>query len=149
MGYGIIDSSGQTMVAVAYGCIEPPKASVAADRLLYLHAAISQLIVDYKPDTFAIEELYFMQNVTNGLKVAEARGVAILAARQANLAVAEYKPTRIKSVVSGYGHATKPQMQKMVQMLLKLKVLPKPDDAADGLAIAICHAVLYKTLSLH
>mgnify|MGYP001572078506 CR=1 FL=1 len=112
------------------------------DRLVEIDQVLTALIDQYRPDAVAIEELYFVQNVTTGLKVAEARGVLVLGVRRAHLPLAEYKPNLIKSTVTGYGLASKKQFQKMVQMLLKMPSLPTPDDAADGLAIAITHAAL-------
>lgn len=142
LGWGAIHVAGSKFTAIEYGCIEPGKDVLPGDRLLEIFTSVSKMITDIRPDSIAIEDLYFAKNVTTGLRVAEARGVVILAARQAGLPIAEYKPNAIKSAVAGFGLAQKPQMQKMVQMLLGLKELPKPDDAADGLAIAICHAVL-------
>jgi crossover junction endodeoxyribonuclease RuvC len=148
LGYGAVHVAGSKLTAITYGCIEPKKDVLAGDRLLEIFDSITRLVSDIKPDSVAIEELFFAKNVTTGLHVAEARGVVILAARQAQVPIAEYKPNAIKSAVAGYGLAQKPQMQKMVQMLLGLKELPKPDDAADGLAIAICHAVLGRQAQL-
>ncbi len=142
----MIEAQNLNFMSLAYGCVEPKNLVLAGDHLLVIFNEVTKIITEYKPDIMAIEELYFLQNVTTGLRVAEARGVAILAARQALIPIAEYKPNMIKSTVAGYGHATKPQMQKMVQIQLKLATLPKPDDAADGLAIAICHAIHLKTI---
>lgn len=150
MGYGVVDATGpHSMAAIDYGCIEPSRTSAPADRLVELYTALAGLIRRWQPAVMAIEELYFMKNVTTGLRVAEARGVALLAARQAAIAVAEYKPATVKLTVAGHGQAAKPQVQKMVQLLLHLSSPPKPDDAADGLALAISHAVLSRQFQLH
>lgn len=121
-----------------FGCIEPAKASDPADRLVWIEQALLAVINKMQPELVAIEELFFSKNVTTAFRVAEARGVAMLVSRRAGLPVVEYKPNVIKQAVTGYGAADKKQMQKMVQMLLKLDTIPKPDDAADGLAVAIC-----------
>ena len=142
IGYGLIDAQGQKMTAETYGCLETQAGIFPGDRLVEIDQLLASLIHQYRPEVVAIEELYFVQNVTTGLRVAEARGVLVLGSRRAGLPIAEYKPNLIKSTVTGYGLASKQQVQKMVQMLLNLPTLPKPDDAADGLAIAMCHAVL-------
>lgn len=141
LGWGIIDTHGSQTDLVAFGCLEPGKNLLPADRLVVLYQQLTDLMSLHQPDVVAVEELYFVQNVTTGLRVAEVRGVILLAIRQALLPVAEYKPNLIKATVTGYGHADKRQVQKMVQLLLHLDKPPKPDDAADGLAIALCHAI--------
>lgn len=140
LGYGVIDAQGQKLTVVAFGCIEPEKAADPADRLVAIEQALLEVIERTEPGAAAIEELFFAKNVTTAFRVAEARGVAMLTCRRAGLSVAEYKPNIIKQTVTGYGSADKKQIQKMVQMLLKLDMIPKPDDAADGLAVAICAA---------
>lgn len=138
----MIDAVGSQLAVRTFGCLEPTPAALPGDHLIEINRACRELITAYRPDAVAIEDLHFVQNVTTGLKVAEARGVLVLAVRQAGLLLAEYKPNQIKSTVAGYGLAPKQQIQRMVQLLLKLPTLPKPDDAADGLAIAITHAIL-------
>lgn len=142
LGYGVIDKQGSRLVAVTYGCLQTNRLATTAGRLQEIFKEVTNIVTKYSPDQIAIEELYFMQNVTTALRVAEARGVVLLAAVQAGLVIAEYKPNAIKAAVAGYGMASKQQIQKMVQLQLKLTVLPKPDDAADGLAVAMCHALV-------
>lgn len=146
LGYGLIRASGLRIEMLTYGCIEPTGPLEPADRLVVLYDQLVALMKEHKPDQVAVEELYFVKNVTTALRVAEARGVILLAARQQLIHVAEYKPTAIKAAVTGHGQAPKQQMQRMVQLLLKLPTLPRPDDAADGLAIAICHSLLGRHL---
>ena len=148
IGYGVIEVVGSNLQPTTYGCLETKPAVLLGDRLVEISDTLDTLIRDHQPDAIAIEELYFVQNVTTGLKVAEARGVLLLGARRARIPVAEYKPNLIKSTVAGYGLAGKQQVQRMVQLLLKLPSLPKPDDAADGLAIAITHAILSRNPNL-
>lgn len=141
LGYGLVVSERGATRADTYGCIEPAGSSLsAADRLLALHEELKSVLAACRPDEVAVEELYFARNVTTALRVAEARGVVLLTVRQAGLPVFEYKPNLIKSTVAGYGLAPKDQMGRMVKLLLKLSTIPKPDDAVDGLAVAICHA---------
>lgn len=149
MGFGVIDVVGQKLMAVSYGCIEPVGTLSPAQRLVSLHDQLAQIMREWHPDVVSVEELYFVKNVTTGLRVAEARGVTLMTAAQAQLEVFEYKPNAIKSAVTGYGKAEKVQVQKMVKMLLGLEAIPRPDDAADGLAAAICHAVLGRRLPVH
>jgi len=138
LGYGVIDSDFH-VTAITYGIVETPSASAMADRLLTLHTAIAGLIVEFAPECVAIEQLFFSRNVTTALAVGQARGVVMLAAAQNGLPVVEYTPAEVKQAVSGYGNADKHQMQAMVRVLLELDELPHPDDAADALAIALCH----------
>lgn len=148
MGYGVIDYTHGQIQALDYGCFEPSLKLLGGQRLLDLHQRLMAVIDQYKPQALAIEQLYFAKNVTTGLRVAEARGVVLLAAAQAGIPVSEYQPNQIKQAVTGSGAAPKSQMQKMVQLLLKLPSLPTPDDAADGLAIAITHTshIRFETL---
>ena len=134
------------MHLVGYGCIEPPQTDAPADRLVRIEEALLAVLEETQPELVAIEELFFSKNVTTAFRVAEARGVAMLVGRRAGLPVVEYKPNVIKQAVTGYGAADKKQIQKMVQMLLRLDVIPKPDDAADGIAVAICAAAMYRPL---
>jgi crossover junction endodeoxyribonuclease RuvC len=139
LGYGVI--CGDTApVAVAYGVIETEPDTDMAERLLTLHAGVSQLIETHQPGVVAVEQLFFARNVTTALTVGQARGVILLAAAQHGIPVTEYTPMQVKQAVAGYGKADKPQMQEMVRIILNLKVRPTPDDAADALAIALCHA---------
>ena len=141
VGYGFIDAPprGRTRI-VAAGAITTSKDLSLPRRLAEIHADLTQLIVTYRPDRVAVEELFFVQNVTTGMGVAMARGVILLAAAQAGLAVAGYVPMVVKQAVTGYGKASKREVQEMVRDLLELDTIPRPDDAADALAVALCHA---------
>lgn len=139
LGFGVI--TGDTdPVLVDVGVIETNAHAPMPERLLILHAEIAKLLDAYRPDVMAIEQLFFARNVTTAIAVGQARGVVLLAAAQAGVEVAEYTPSEVKFAVSGYGKAGKAQMQEMVRIILNLKYAPQPDDAADALAIAICHA---------
>jgi crossover junction endodeoxyribonuclease RuvC len=125
---------------VAYGAITTPSTWLLPRRLQQIYAELAELISHYHPTDAAVEKLYFSKNVRTALSVGQARGVALLAAAQADLMIHEYTPLQIKQAVVGYGRADKNQIQQMVKMLLQLDSIPQPDDAADALAIAICHA---------
>jgi crossover junction endodeoxyribonuclease RuvC len=140
VGFGFIDKIGSKLVPVQYGSIQTEAHTDPGIRLKEVYDAAVQLIETYKPDAIAIEKLFFNRNVTTAFTVGEARGVILLAGVQAGLQVAEYTPLQVKQAVVGYGKAEKHQVQEMVKILLKLSVVPKPDDVADALAIAICHA---------
>jgi crossover junction endodeoxyribonuclease RuvC len=140
VGFGFIDKIGSKLVPVQYGSIQTQAHTDPWIRLKEVYDAAVQLIEKYKPDAMAIEKLFFNRNVTTAFTVSQARGVILLAGVQAGLQVAEYTPLQVKQAVVGYGKAEKHQVQEMVKMLLKLSVVPKPDDVADALAIAICHA---------
>jgi len=148
-GYGIVEESGQRLSALASGVIRTGADQPTPIRLQAIHRHIKQLADEWQPDEAAVEELFFSRNVRTAMKVGQARGVAILALADAGLAVAEYTPLSIKQAVTGYGSADKSQMQEMVKMLLGLSEIPQPDDAADALAVAICHlhSARLKTLS--
>lgn len=139
LGFGAIRGSTDP-VLVDVGVIETDSSSPMPDRLLRLHAEASLLIETYEPDVVAVEQLFFARNVTTAIAVGQARGVILLAAAQAGVDVAEYSPSEVKFAVAGYGKASKKQMQEMVRIILNLSVAPHPDDAADALAIALCHA---------
>ena len=139
-GYGIIRVNQQNEYeCLAYGIIPTEAGLPDADRLQVLFTAISALIQDHQPDSCAVEKLFFQKNVKTALSVGQARGVVLLSLAQAALPVNEYTPNEVKQSVCGYGNAAKSQVQRMVQTLLHLDELPKPDDAADALAVAICH----------
>lgn len=140
VGFGFIDQQGSKLTPVQYGCIKTEANSDPSLRLKQIYEAIEQLIDKYKPDAVAIEKLFFNRNVTTALTVGQARGVLMLAAAQRDITVAEYTPLQVKQAVVGYGKAEKHQVQDMVKLLLNLQQVPKPDDVADALAIAICHA---------
>ncbi len=139
VGYGVIDYESANFKTVDYGKITTEAGEKFPDRLNTVYMGLKQIIEAYKPDVLAIEELFFNTNTTTAINVAQARGVIILAARQAKLKIYEYTPLQIKQAVAGYGRADKNQVQQMVKMFLKLKAVPKPDDTADALAVAICH----------
>jgi len=140
LGWGIINRTERADYKIeAYGCIKTDKRTLFSRRLEEIHKKLSKIIKKYEPDIAAIEQLFFVKNVKTAISVAEARGVAILAAAEANLPVAEYTPLQVKQSLVGYGRAEKKQMQKMLKILLGLKDIPQPDDAADALAIALCH----------
>jgi crossover junction endodeoxyribonuclease RuvC len=140
VGFGFIDKEGSRLVPVQYGCIQTEAHTDDALRLKMVYDATVQLLDKYKPDAVAIEKLFFNRNVTTAIAVGQARGVLMLAAVQRGIDVAEYTPLQVKQAVVGYGKAEKKQVQEMVKMLLHLSVVPKPDDVADALAIAICQA---------
>ena len=138
-GYGCIESDGTRHRMVACGAISSPTLTSFPDRLLSIHTRLAELLRDCRPDCVAIENLFFATNVRSALKLGHARGVAMLAAVEAGVPVVEYTPAEIKRAVVGYGRAEKHQVQQMVKVLLDLPALPVPDDAADALAVAICH----------
>jgi crossover junction endodeoxyribonuclease RuvC len=140
VGFGFIDKVGSKLVPVQYGSIQTEAHKDPGLRLKEVYDATVQLIAKYKPEALAIEKLFFNRNVTTAFTVGQARGVMILAGVQAGLPIAEYTPLQVKQAVVGYGKAEKHQVQEMVKMLLKLSAIPKPDDVADALAVAICHA---------
>lgn len=127
------------LVAVSFGIISTPKDASASARLEMLYNDLRKLLKQYKPDTSAVEKLFFARNVTTALAVGQARGVVMLALQQAGLEIFEYTPKEVKNAVAGYGGADKRQVQEMVRALLQMDSIPKPDDAADALAIAITH----------
>lgn len=139
LGYGLI-RGGLRPVLIDAGLVETWPDEPMPDRLVTLYEGVQELLLEFRPDVLAIEQLFFARNVTTAITVGQARGVVILAAAQANVPVAEYTPSEIKHAIAGYGKADKPQMQEMVRMILNLNTIPQPDDAADALAVAICHA---------
>jgi len=143
VGFGFVDKQGSKVVPVQYGCIQTEAHTPEEERLLQVYEGMKQLIDKYKPDAVALEKLFFNRNVTTAMTVSQARGVLVLAAVQSGLPVAEYTPMQVKQAIVGYGKAEKQQVQEMVRMFLKLQAVPKPDDVADALAVAICHAHSY------
>ena len=139
IGYGVIDVDNGNFKVVDYGVITTPKEETIPVRLAMIWDRVNLLISKFKPDHIAMEELFFTNNKTTGIIVSEARGVLLLAAVQSPAKLYEYTPMQIKQAITGYGKADKQQMQNMVRILLKLDSIPKPDDAADALAVAICH----------
>jgi crossover junction endodeoxyribonuclease RuvC len=148
VGYGLIEACDGRLTAVAYGVITTTARARTAVRLQHIYREINRLIRQYHPDTAAIEELFFGRNITSAFMVGQARGVLLLALANAGLTIGEYSPPKIKEAVSGYGKATKEQVQFMVQNVLSLDAPPRPDDAADGLAIAITHYHYQRYLDL-
>lgn len=139
-GYGLVrQTEDGRLERVDYGVIRAAANTPLPQRLVELYTEIKQVISLHQPDTSAVEKLFFTRNVKTGISVGQARGVVLLALAQANLSIAEYSPNEIKLAVSGYGNADKRQVQEMVRVLLSLDDLPKPDDAADALAVSICH----------
>ena len=141
MGYGVIDFDGNKVKVLENGVITTSSKSRTPQRLDILYKNLNEIIKDFNPDEFAIEELFFNQNVKTAITVGHARGVQILCAQENNLPIYEYTPLQIKQAITGYGRASKSQMQKTVITLLNLKEIPKPDDAADALSVALCHAL--------
>ncbi|MBU2052234.1 crossover junction endodeoxyribonuclease RuvC [Patescibacteria group bacterium] len=140
LGWGVIDN--ETMIAC--GCLETAAGLAEETRLGLLFDELTKLIKQYRPETVAVEKLFFFKNQTTVIPVAQSRGVVLLAASQNHLPVVSYAPLQIKQAVTGYGRAEKKQVQQMVKSILKLKTVPRPDDAADALAVALTHQFSYK-----
>lgn len=147
LGYGVVSGAAEPR-AVTYGVLRTASTEAMPNRLVRLYDGVRAIIAEYHPDVVAIEQLLFGRNVTTAIAVGQARGVVLLAAAQAGLSVAEYKPAQIKEAVVGYGKADKQQMQEMVRILLDLPTIPQPDDAADALGIAICHVQMARFQAL-
>ena len=143
VGFGFIDKVGSKLTPVQYGCIQTKAHTNHSLRLRDVYDSVVQLIEKYEPEAMAIEKLFFNRNVSTALTVSEARGVTILAAVQKGLTIGEYTPMQVKQAVVGYGGADKKQVQEMTRILLNLSAVPKPDDVADALAVAICRAHSY------
>ena len=140
LGFGIIESSHGKFTLVDAGVIRTPVKEDDAVRLQTIYEELTDIIAQTKPLHMSVEKLFFAQNVTTAMTVAQARGVVLLAGMQASLKISEYTPLQIKQALTGYGRAEKKQMQEMVRVILGLKDVPQPDDCADALAAAICHA---------
>ena len=138
-GYGLVEEVGGDLKLVAFGVIRTPADQPLPRRLQLIYHAVSDLAEEWGPEASAVEELFFSRNVRTAMSVGQARGVALLALADAGLDIAEYTPLAIKQAVTGYGNADKIQVQEMVRLLLELAEVPRPDDAADALAVAICH----------
>ena len=138
-GYGCVETTGSRQRIVSSGTISSPLGASFPDKLLNIHSRLAAALVECRPDCVAIENLFHAANVRSALKLGHARGVAMLAAVEAGLPVVEYTPAEIKRAVVGYGRAEKHQVQQMVKLLLGLRSVPSPHDAADALAVAICH----------
>lgn len=140
VGFGIVESSGMRQRLVSCGAINTPAGVRLSARLLQIATDLEELIRTFRPDALAIEELFFNNNVTTGIGVAQARGVIVMTAEKLGLPIYEYNPSQVKQAVVGYGKAEKRQVMDMTKRLLGLCEVPKPDDAADAVAIALCHA---------
>jgi len=140
MGFGILDVEGQNLSVITYGAIRTFPEKTTAERLLDIHQGLEELMRKYKPDCMSVEQLFFNRNITTAMTVGQARGVALLTAAEAGIPVHEYTPLQVKQSVTGEGRADKHQVGYMVRLLLHLDEIPRPDDVADALAIAICHA---------
>ena len=140
IGFGIIRAERGKNTLIQYGVITPPPGIPLSERLLQISNDMEQLLENFKPDEMAVEELFFTKNITTGISVAHGRGVILLAAEKAGVPVFEYTPMQVKQSVAGYGKAEKKQVMLMTQRLLNMKEIPRPDDAADALALAICHS---------
>ena len=139
IGYGIVEYDNFRFKTIAYGAVTTPANKMFCDRLCDIYNDITTLVKKYKPDCLSIEKLYFNTNTTTAIDVAQARGVIVLAARNENIDIFEYTPLQVKQSITGYGRAEKHQVMDMVKNLLLLNSVPKPDDTADALALAICH----------
>lgn len=140
MGYGIVSYQGNRFQLMDYGVVTTPADMPLCGRLLMLEEGLIGLVGMYRPDAVSVEDLFFNNNAKTALKVGQGRGVALLCAARAGIPVFEYTPLQVKQAVTGYGRADKKQVQQMIKVLLNLSDIPKPDDAADALAVAICHA---------
>ena len=140
VGFGVIETDGMRHQLIRCGAINTPAGAPIASRLLQIADDMGELIDMFRPEEVAIEELFFGQNVTTGIAVAQARGVLLMTAARAGLPISEYTPSQVKQAVVGYGRAEKKQVIELTKTLLNLQAVPKPDDAADALAVAICHA---------
>jgi crossover junction endodeoxyribonuclease RuvC len=139
-GYGLVEERGDgSLTAAGYGALITPADLPMSQRLLELHRQLKEIILLHRPQSGAVEKLFFQRNVRTAISVGQGRGVAMLAMAEAGLDVAEYTPLEVKQAVTGYGGADKNQVQQMVKALLNLEHVPSPDDAADALAVAICH----------
>jgi crossover junction endodeoxyribonuclease RuvC len=140
VGYGVIAVNNRKSEPVCYGCIETSvKDQRTSGRLLHIYTEVAALFEKYPPAHIAIEKLFFSKNITSAMSVSEARGVILLLAEQQKIPIAEYTPNQVKQAITGSGCADKRQMQEMIMLLLNLPAIPRPDDAADALSIALCH----------
>lgn len=147
MGYGVIEEARGELKVIDFGCLETPKFERSELRLFEIKRFLEKLFKEHKPDLVATENLFFSKNIKTALRVGEARGVILLSVAEVDLPLFELSPQEVKQAVTGYGKATKDQVQKMVQKILDLKKMPKPDDAADALAIAITASQMRRFLT--
>ncbi|HHV29239.1 crossover junction endodeoxyribonuclease RuvC [Acetivibrio mesophilus] len=145
-GYGIVKYEGNRFTSVDYGAITTESSMELPKRLLILYNGLKEIIEKYRPEAISIEELFFNKNIKTALAVGHGRGVAVLAAAQSGVEVFEYTPLQVKQSIVGYGRAEKAQVQQMVKAILNLPAIPKPDDVADALAVAVCHAHSYRMM---
>ena len=139
VGWGVVDCTAGRFKTLGYGSIQTPAGTRTEQRLASIYKQLNAVIDHFHPEEMAVEELFFTNNITTGIRVAEARGIVLLCGEQKGIRIAEYTPMQVKQAVVGYGKAEKKQVITMVTSLLKLPAPPKPDDTADALAIAICH----------
>ncbi len=139
VGWAVLEENEGKMKAIAYGHISTHKDSPTASRLLEISSDLEKIIKKYKPQESAVEDLFFFKNATTVIKVSQARGVILLTLEKLSVIIKEYTPLQVKQAITGYGRAEKSQMQLMTKNILKLKEIPKPDDTADAIAIALCH----------
>jgi len=147
-GYGLVREVESGLEVVDFGVLRTPADMPLQERLLQLYRDLKEVLLLHQPQSGAVEKLFFRKNFTNAIAVGQGRGVAMLALAEFGLPVAEYTPMEVKQAVVGWGGADKPQVQEMVRALLQLDSIPRPDDAADALAIAICHLHSYRLSSL-
>ena len=140
VGFGAVETAGNSFRLLGYGAITTEAGDPLPDRLSEIYDGMKQVLEKYQPDAVSIEELFFSKNITTGIAVGEARGVILLACKQAGLPLFEYTPMQVKQAITGFGKASKPQMMEMTRRLLSMEKVARPDDAADALALAICHA---------
>ena len=140
LGFGVIEVVKGKSKLIDAGVVRTPAHTPLDERLVDIYDSLTQIIAETKPDHMSIEKLFFAQNVTTAISVSHARGVAMLAGKQAGMTIYEYTPLQIKQGITGYGRATKKQIQEMVKVILNLKEIPKPDDCADAIAAALLHA---------
>jgi crossover junction endodeoxyribonuclease RuvC len=139
MGYGVVAHDGESRL-IDHGVLETPSTQEMPDRLRLLYEQVSALLQEHRPDVLSVEQLFFARNVTTAISVGQARGVVLLAASQFAIPVREFSPSEVKHAIVGYGKADKGQIQEMVRMILGLDAIPRPDDAADAIAVAVCYA---------
>lgn len=147
-GFGLVEVSGSTCRCLSYGSIKTPKDTPLGDRLIIIERELAKIIAKYKPRGVAVEKLFFVKNITTGIAVGAARGVVLLTIAKNKIPLLELTPTQVKSQITAYGKADKAQVQRMVKVILGLKEIPKPDDAADALALAITCSQIQKSLWL-
>ena len=139
LGYGVIEESAGEENSICFGCLRTSVKENFVERLEQIYKGVNSLIKEYKPDEIAIEKIFFAKNAKTAMQIGEVRGIILLTAIQNKVPIFEYTPLQVKLTIASYGQADKSQIQKMVKLILKLKEIPKPDDAADALAIAITH----------